>query len=160
MVNTLLMKLNGLNTGMVIFVVLALMTLEGFAQARHELDLTVEGIDYGGVNWLHNRGNEDDVFTGVNYAVLSSINVWNVILSPLSITPYAGEEVDIVLENQGMNFVGTITYPINLDKTCPAVLLLPGFMGERDELPVSGTYVTLEGGKVAGNVGANRAKTC
>ena len=145
------MKLNGLNAG-AIFVVLVLMTLEGVTPAQYELDhvVTAEGVDYGRVNWLHNRGNEDDVFTDVNCAVFSSINPWNVGLNPLSITPYPGKELDIVLTNQGMNFVGTITYPRNLDKTCPAVLLLPGFMGERDGLPVSGTYVIPEGGRPQG----------
>ena len=51
------MKLNGLNAGIVIFAVLVLMTLEGVTQAQYELDhvVTVEEIDYGRVNWLHNE---------------------------------------------------------------------------------------------------------
>jgi len=66
------------------------------------------------------------------------------------ITPYAGKQVDIVMNNNGMNFVGTIVYPSNIDKPCPGVLLLPGFMGERDELPVVNTSVPAEGSRPQG----------
>lgn len=65
-------------------------------------------------------------------------------------TPYAGKQLDIILTNKGMNFVGTITYPKNLDRPCPAILLLPGFTGERDEIPIANTFVPAEGGRPQG----------
>jgi hypothetical protein len=86
----------------------------------------------------------------VLFLIFALITSCGSILALNQITPYAGEEVDIVLENQCMNFVGTITYPKDLDDPCPAVLLLPGFMGERDELPVAGTQVASEGGRQQG----------
>lgn len=66
------------------------------------------------------------------------------------VTPYAGKQVDVIMQNEGMNFAGTIVYPANIDKPCPAVLLLPGFLGERDELPVVNTFVPAEGGRPQG----------
>jgi hypothetical protein len=65
-------------------------------------------------------------------------------------TPYAGKQVDVLLYNEGMYFVGTLVYPSNVDKPCPGVLLLPGFMGERDELPVVDTSMPAEGGRPQG----------
>ena len=68
----------------------------------------------------------------------------------ITITPYTGKQVDVIINNEGMNFVGTIAYPEDIDEPCPAVLLLPGFMGERDELPVANTSVLAEGGRPKG----------
>ena len=61
--------------------------------------------------------------------------------------PYAGKQVDVTITNGGMKIAGTITYPKNISKRCPAILLLPGYMGERDELPVTGSAIASEGGK-------------
>ena len=73
-----------------------------------------------------------------------------VLANTYNYTPYPGKQIDIILNNEGMNFVGTITYPENIDKPCPAILLLPGFTGERDELPITNTFSPAEGGKPQG----------
>lgn len=65
-------------------------------------------------------------------------------------TPTPGKDVDIILRNEGMNFVGTIRYPKDLSKPVPAVLLLPGFSDERNELPVYGTTVIEDGNRMEG----------
>lgn len=64
--------------------------------------------------------------------------------------PYPGKQVDVVFMNEGMKVAATITYPSNLSKKCPAVVLLPGYLGERDELPVTGTTVPAEGSRPEG----------
>jgi hypothetical protein len=67
-----------------------------------------------------------------------------------TIIPYAGKQIDVMLTNKGMNFVGTITYPKTINKPCPGVLLLPGFLGERDELAIRNAYVPNEGIRTQG----------
>jgi len=64
--------------------------------------------------------------------------------------PWPGKQVDLTIENEGMYFAATITYPKDIEQPCPAVLLLPGFLGERDELPVTGTHVSAEGDRPQG----------
>ncbi|PNR97221.1 S9 family peptidase [Petrotoga sp. 9PWA.NaAc.5.4] len=63
---------------------------------------------------------------------------------------WPGKQVDLLIENEGMFFAATITYPEDIEQSCPAVLLLPGFLGERDELPVTGTHVPAEGNRLQG----------
>ena len=65
-------------------------------------------------------------------------------------SPTPGKDVDIILRNSGMNFVGTIRYPKDISKPVPAVLLLPGFSDERNELPIYGTTVVDDGNRMEG----------
>ncbi|MCG8454007.1 MAG: prolyl oligopeptidase family serine peptidase [Spirochaetales bacterium] len=67
---------------------------------------------------------------------------------PVVVTP--GEHVDVFIPSGESYAVGTMAYPEELAEPVPAVLLLPGFMGERDELPVTGTYSPQEGGRPLG----------
>lgn len=63
----------------------------------------------------------------------------------IAVQPTPGEQVDVIITAGDSYVVGTVTYPADLSEPVPAVLLLPGFMGERDELPVTGTFSMEEG---------------
>lgn len=68
----------------------------------------------------------------------------------IAVVPTPGEQVDVVIPSGDSYVVGTVTYPRELAAPVPAVLLLPGFLGERDELPVAGTASVQEGGRPLG----------
>lgn len=68
----------------------------------------------------------------------------------IPVAPTPGEQVDVIIRSGDSYFVGTATYPQDLTEPVPAVLLLPGFLGERDELPVAGTASVQEGGRPLG----------
>ncbi len=68
----------------------------------------------------------------------------------IAVVPTPGEQVDVVIPSGDSYVVGTVTYPEDLTEPVPAVLLLPGFLGERDELPVAGTASVQEGGRPLG----------
>lgn len=68
----------------------------------------------------------------------------------IAVRPTPGEQVDVVIPAGDSYIVGTVTYPTDLAEPVPAVLLLPGFLGERDELPVAGTFSPQEGGRPLG----------
>lgn len=77
-----------------------------------------------------------------------------------------GKQVDVIIKSGKSYLAGTLSYPFKRDtiilpgllakesdfygETQAAVLLLPGFLGERDELPVTGTASPSEGGKPLG----------
>lgn len=53
--------------------------------------------------------------------------------------PYPVAERVVTFQNEGGTVVGTVAAPVGVRAPMPAVLLLHGFTGTRDELPVIGT---------------------
>lgn len=61
----------------------------------------------------------------------------------LSQTTSGSTEQIINFQNQGQKIMGTLTLPANGQATHPTVLILHGFTGQRQELPVNNTKETM-----------------